>query len=886
MKKMHLVSHVHWDPAWYLPYEQYRITLIPLMKKLLNILEDNKEYKSFMFDGQVDAIDDYLLLFPEDRPRIERLVKSGKLIVGPWYIQPEEFLLSGETHIRNMLIGMKKANGYGGAHMPVTYLCDMVGHIAQMPQLVKGFNMNYFVGWRGILDGEERDAAGYIWEAPDGSQILMKDLTNGYYNFIPGDFESFEAKIDEIYKILEPYEKGEHILIMQGADHRPPIENTPELIKQYNEKKGSDLLEQVTLLEHFESINIDDCKPIKGELRKAWFPHSFMLTGILTARMSIKYKNEYVSRELERWAEPFASVNSWINGAEYPYNLLSYAWVKQLKCAFHDCIYGAHVDSVTEDIFNDYKKILEITDWTNGESLYALTKSIHTVGDGDNITVFNPTQWERTNYTVDFDYLVIEDKEGYEFAVFTDNGEYLPVQVTALEKGYKGYTGFSANQWEQCDPTLYNKYTLSVNVPIIPGFGYINLGIKRIPIIDQKAEEYIKVRKLTMDKTDIRLSGNVCENSYLKVAFEDNGYISVYDKTTHSYYENINRIEESGDKGDLYNYSSPYSDKTYYDSGAKTVTYIQDKGPNKVVFVTERKWMLPREVNDINYRSDDLVVNTLKTYVTISSYSKLIEIKTVIDNQSKDHRYRLFIPTGIEGREIQSGSQFYINNRKRIIDIPDSYIEQPMNNQPQRLFTDVSDGKRGITIISRGFSEYDARDNGDVYFTMLRCVSHLSKDTNGERSYCNAGPGYATPLAQEIGIHEIEYALYFHQGDYIVGESVKACDEFYARPRCVQGNKYDGNLPASGSYITLNGEGIVLSAVKKAENGNDWIIRVYNSLDKSADATISTINKIVKATKTNLNEDYESDLVIKDNIATFNVGAYEIYTICLTFEEE
>ncbi|MDD4690175.1 MAG: alpha-mannosidase, partial [Eubacteriales bacterium] len=113
MKKMHLVSHIHWDPAWYLPYEQYRITLIPLMKKLLNILENNNEYKSFMFDGQVDAIDDYLLLFPEDRPRIERLVKSGKLIVGPWYIQPEEFLLSGETHIRNMLIGMKKANGYG-----------------------------------------------------------------------------------------------------------------------------------------------------------------------------------------------------------------------------------------------------------------------------------------------------------------------------------------------------------------------------------------------------------------------------------------------------------------------------------------------------------------------------------------------------------------------------------------------------------------------------------------------------------------------------------------------------------------------------------------------------------------------------------------------------
>ena len=99
MKKMHLVSHIHWDPAWYLPYEQYRITLIPAMKEILSMLENDEAFTSFMFDGQVDAIDGYLELFPEDRDRVERLVKNGKLRIGPWYIQPEEFLLSGESHI-------------------------------------------------------------------------------------------------------------------------------------------------------------------------------------------------------------------------------------------------------------------------------------------------------------------------------------------------------------------------------------------------------------------------------------------------------------------------------------------------------------------------------------------------------------------------------------------------------------------------------------------------------------------------------------------------------------------------------------------------------------------------------------------------------------------
>ena len=109
MKKMHLVSHIHWDPAWYLPYEQYRITLIPVMKEILSMLENDEAFTSFMFDGQVDAIDGYLELFPEDRDRVERLVKNGKLRIGPWYIQPEEFLLSGESHIRNLLLGIQKA---------------------------------------------------------------------------------------------------------------------------------------------------------------------------------------------------------------------------------------------------------------------------------------------------------------------------------------------------------------------------------------------------------------------------------------------------------------------------------------------------------------------------------------------------------------------------------------------------------------------------------------------------------------------------------------------------------------------------------------------------------------------------------------------------------
>ncbi len=884
MKKIHMVSHMHWDPAWYLPYEQYRITLIPIMKRLLDTLEQNEDFTSFMFDGQVDALDDYLLLFPEDRPRVEALAKAGKLILGPWYIQPEEFLVSGETHIRNMLVGMKKANAYGSC-MPVTYLCDMVGHIPQMPQLVKGFGMDYMVGWRGILDGKERNEAAFRWEAPDGTAVLLKSLTNGYYYPIPDDPEGFAKRVDEVHDLLAPYEKSDHILLLQGADHTPAPANTPELIRAYNEAKGETVVEQTTLEKHMRSLNIDDCKTIRGELRSAWYPHSFILTGILTARMSIKYKNEAVSRELERWAEPFAAAGAWSTGAEYPKKLLDYAWIKQLKNSFHDCIYGGHVDSVTEDIFNDYKKTLEITDWINGESLFALTKAICTVGEGDNITVFNPCPWERTDHSVDFDYLVAEDAPGFEFTIYTEDGTLLPVQVNGVQKGVKSYTGFSGNQWKQCDAAVYNKYALSVQVPHIPGFGYVNLGIRRVRAQGQNAEEYIRIRKQTNRKTDLTLQGNTAENKYLRLTQENDGSISVLDKTTGTFYSHLHRIEESGDKGDLYGYSAPYSDQIHYDTFAETTCHVAEHGPNKITFVTERRWMLPEEVIDRTCRSERLVCNKVKIRYTLRANSPVVEVCTEIDNRSKDHRYRLYLPTGIAGKEIRSGSQFYVNTRQREAELPDSYIEQPMNNQPQRLFTDIFDENRGIALLSRGISEYDARENGDVYFTLLRCVGHLSKDTNGERSYCNAGPEYATPMAQELGPHTIDYALFFYDGKKTLA-ALRASDEFYAGLRCMQGDKYEGTLPASGSYLQLTGDGVLLSAVKQAEDNSGWVVRLYNAADHEVFGSLSAIRPIARAFAANLNEEKTEELPCTDGTVSFTADAHRIVTVIIDFEGE
>ena len=523
-KKLHVITHVHWDPAWYLPLEQYRIILCKLMKNLLNILDTQADFLSFMFDGQVSAIDDYLEIFPKDKERLEKHIKSGRLIVGPWYIQPEEFMISGESHIRNLQLGHKRGTELGGV-MPVSYLCDMVGHIAQMPQIVKGFGIEYFVGWRGILDGKERNKSEFIWEGPDGSQVLVKVMVDSYNNHIPDDSDGFFKKINEIKENLEAFSTTDYLLIMDGGDHREAIKNTPKLIRDYNETVGYDQMEHTTLLHHMDTIkeNWDNLNIHKGEFRAAYHPYSFILTGILTTRMEVKLQSEKVSMGLEKWMEPFAAINTILTGNEYPQEFLEYVWKKQLKNAFHDCIYGAHTDPVTLDIFNDYKRAMEIIQWVSAESLYDISTHINTIGKDINVTIFNPTAWERINTVVDFELFLKEDQIRREFVIEDRHGKCLPIQVNSAKLTTQ-YSGFSGNHWKQCDSQIGYKYSLSVMIKSLPALGYYNLGIRRSVVDNQDNRDYQRILSEIIKQTDLNVGFNQFENTYIKVEIKKTDY--------------------------------------------------------------------------------------------------------------------------------------------------------------------------------------------------------------------------------------------------------------------------------------------------------------------------------------------------------------------------
>src|SRR5688572_18820649 len=267
----HIVSHTHWDREWYLTYEQFRLRLVGLIDRLLDLMESQPEFEYFHLDGQTIVLDDYLELRPQQEPRLRKLIADGRILIGPWYDMPDEFLVSGESLVRNLALGHRIARRFG-APMPVGYLPDLFGHVGQMPQILRQFGLDNTILWRGF--GGRR--AEYWWEAPDGSRVLMMHLPpEGYCNATRVHFKP-ELMVERAVKAVQ-FEASRtavgEVLLMNGVDHVEPHPIIPELTRRLSDTLGAPVMHS-TLPAYVASVRAavqngasSSLEVIRGELR-------------------------------------------------------------------------------------------------------------------------------------------------------------------------------------------------------------------------------------------------------------------------------------------------------------------------------------------------------------------------------------------------------------------------------------------------------------------------------------------------------------------------------------------------------------------------------------------------------------------------------------------
>src|SRR6266699_1100903 len=235
-----IVPHTHWDREWYQTFQQFRMRLVRTVDKLLDILDHDDKFSYFMLDGQTIVLDDYLEVRPEQEEHLRRYTRAGRVLVGPWYLQPDEFLVSGESLVRNLQIGLQRAAEFGEP-MRVGYVPDCFGHIAQLPQILRGFDIDSAIFWRGV--GAEAHKSEFYWAAPDGTSILVVHLADarGYSNasIMPLVLEEFVTRVELLTASLLGKGTTSTLLFMNGSDHQDPQDGLPAVITAANTLRAS-----------------------------------------------------------------------------------------------------------------------------------------------------------------------------------------------------------------------------------------------------------------------------------------------------------------------------------------------------------------------------------------------------------------------------------------------------------------------------------------------------------------------------------------------------------------------------------------------------------------------------------------------------------------------
>jgi alpha-mannosidase len=212
-----LYLHTHWDREWYWSFGAYRTQLVQVVESVVQMLEKG-ELDNFMLDGQTCLLEDLAEMAPSLSASLTSLVQRGSLSVGPWYVLADQLLVGGESLTRNLHYGMKAARQLGARQAQNTedakdyeasqvtepalvgYCPDTFGHSADLPRILKGFGIDNAVVWRGVP--ELSAGPFFLWQSPDGSEVLVNQLARGYYQTAFHENVSTEKLADYLLSFL------------------------------------------------------------------------------------------------------------------------------------------------------------------------------------------------------------------------------------------------------------------------------------------------------------------------------------------------------------------------------------------------------------------------------------------------------------------------------------------------------------------------------------------------------------------------------------------------------------------------------------------------------------------------------------------------------------
>ena len=840
-----IVPHTHWDREWYSPFQTFRLRLVDLLDDLLPRLEADPAYGHFMLDGQMAVVDDYLAIRPEAEATLRRLAVSGRLSMGPWYILMDEFLVSGETMIRDLQLGLDKAAAFGGA-MAVGYLPDMFGHIAQMPQLLTQFGFDQAVVWRGVPAAMNRPA--FWWEAPDGSQVRAQYLPEGYGNgaSLPDDAKELVAMIgrfEETYGALAGDADDGPLLWMNGTDHQVPRPWLGRVVAEANAIQDDYRLRVGSLSEYLAGTPVDGLAHITGELRSG--ARANLLMGVASNRVDVHQASVITERALERLAEPLSAL--WRPAADWPEALLGEAWRLAILNSAHDSVCACSVDDVCDAVLHRYAEARHLGEGLTDRAVGALGRAV----GGTRPLAVNGSARRRTGLievvepgtgAIDGTQLlrqfpgrrVIDGLtraamlpivqgalDGFDDIVDgeidIDDGGVTVVRLTRdptrTHGKWNGPVRGSMMQLASEAPEAPSRFEISrpearrllVRVTDVPGLGW-----KRVDVSQGYSADAV-------DPVTVTTAG--LANGRVTVAIDSTDGTFAIDGVG-----GFGRLVDDGDGGDTYNYSPPASDLVVDHPESVTVRVLEE-GPLRGRLEIDATYRWPERILDGARHGERSVVIT--TVIELQAGERLVRVTHSFDNTARDHRLRAWFPLPEPADSSQAECAFAEVTRG--LEGEGGPGERAMATFPSRRFVRAG----GLTVVHEGLLEYELVDIAGegaeararaLALTLVRCTGMLSQGPMAYRPL-PAGPTTAMEGPQMAGPLTVRYVVQTGEADPYALVDDAFLPLLVADPTSIVGMAATPTTEADeGQRLTIDGAEV--SAITRT--GAKLQVRVWN----------------------------------------------------------
>jgi len=856
-RRVAIVPHTHWDREWYEPFQAFRLRLVEMLDGLIPLLERDPSYARFMLDGQMAVVDDYLEVRPENEDRLRALAATGRLTMGPWYVLMDEFLVSGETLIRDLQMGFGRGAAFGGA-MEIGYLPDMFGHVAQMPQILQLAGLEHTVVWRGVPSAVEKSA--FWWEAPDGSKVRAEYLMTGYGNgaAIGDDAKQLVARInDHIEEVGSFLIDG--LLFMNGTDHQVPQPWLGRVVAEANEIQDELELEITSLAEYLAGAPTDGITTWKGELRSGF--RANVLMGVASNRVDVKISAAQTERELEQRAEPYAALYE--TSDQWPASLLHIAWLGVVRNAAHDSICACSVDEVVDAVLHRFAESHTIAKGVASRGLLGLARSMKEPGS----VLVNPSMRSRGGaveavlpgsdapagtqlleqpegafgiprglgamtldagtvrtligllpagsqinpYTWIQDVRVSEDDTGIDIVIAFGPEERYDVPIATIKQDL--YTRLGARPDAVVRVRIDQPEVAKVlaRVAPVPGFGWSRFEIAQ-------PEKPVSAKS---DDGDVEIT-----NGLLTIAV---------DKSDGTYSLNgiagFGRLIDGGDLGDSYNYSPPRQDR-FVDSPDSVVVAVTSEGPVEASATIVATYTWPDHVESFSNARVGENRAVVTTTLALRADESFVRVKTKFVNPSSDHRLRVHLPLAEPTDHSHAECAFTVVQRG--LTAEGRADEFGLPTFPSRRFVTAG----GVTVAHVGLLEYELVDldgAGDaegtkahaIAVTLLRSTGMLSRLGMAYRPL-PAGPLTPVEGLQLVGrVIEAEYAIELNCSD-----PYALVDDAFLPIELIS-SIGGGTREETGSALQVDGAQV--SAVRREAGALE--VRVFNPTD--SETTVS-----------------------------------------------